>query len=298
MLQSRSSSLLAFGSIVVALTVLALKVVAWRLTGSIALYSDAMESFVNVAGAVLAWVAIRIAERPADSSHPFGHHKAENFSAIAEGSLIVVAALLILQEAIGALWSPGLERLGPVGLAVNAVAMVVNLVWAQVLISAGRKRRSPALDANGRHLMTDVWTSAGVLLGLGLVLLTGWAILDPILACVVALNIVREGWKVVFDSAGDLMDSAARSEDRDIIEAAVRASSAGALQIHDLRTRRAGKVLFIEFHLVVDQQMTVGDAHEICDAIEDAIEAKIPEARTTIHVEPDEHLEDAGIHPE
>ncbi len=298
MVQSQSSQSLALGSVAVALSVLALKIVAWQLTGAVALYSDAMESFVNVAGALLAWTAIRIADRPADKSHPFGHHKAENLSAIAEGSLIVLAAVLILQEAWGALLSPNLERLGVVGLAVNSLAMVINLVWARVLITAGARRRSPALSANGRHLMTDVWTSVGVLAGLCLVLLTGWALLDPLMAVLVAVNILREGWKVIFSSAGDLMDSAAHASDREVIETSVRDSCHGALQVHDLRTRRAGKVLFIEFHLVVDAGMTVGEAHGICDTIEAAIAAHLSEARTTIHVEPDDMLEQSGLAPE
>lgn len=298
MIDRTSSQSLAIGSVAVALLVLALKIWAWRLTGSVALYSDAMESLVNVVAALLAWFAIRMAERPADTNHPFGHHKAENFSAIAEGTLIVLAAILILQEAWGALFAPGLDQLGPVGLAVNAAAMVLNLIWARVLIAAGAQRRSPAMTANGRHLMTDVWTSAGVLLGLVLVLLTGWAVLDPLLAILVAANILREGWNVIFHSAGDLMDSAAHSDDTEIIEEAVRNSSQGALQIHDLRTRRAGKAVFIEFHLVVDRNMSVGEAHDICDAIEDAIAEKLPEARTIIHVEPDTKLEATGIKPE
>lgn len=184
-----------------ALAVLFMKIVAWRLTGSVALYSDAMESFVNVAGAVLAWGAIWFAELPADKGHPFGHHKAENFSAIAEGSLIVVAAVMILQEAVTALRAAEQPEIGAVGLAVSGGALVLNFAWARVLIGAGQHRRSPALEANGRHLMTDVWTTAGVLVGLMLVALTGWHILDSLLAAVVALNILREGWKVVVSSA-------------------------------------------------------------------------------------------------
>ncbi len=298
MIDRTSSQALAVGSVGVSLLVLALKVLAWQMTGSVALYSDAMESLVNVAGALLAWFAIRMAERPADTNHPFGHHKAENFSAIVEGTLIVLAAILIIQEAWGALFAPHLDQLGLIGLSVNAAAMILNLVWARVLISAGRHRRSPAMTANGRHLMTDVWTSAGVLAGLVLVLLTGWSVLDPLLAMLVAVNILREGWNVIFHSAGDLMDSAAHSGDTDIIEEAVRNSSQGALQIHDLRTRRAGKAVFVEFHLVVDRNMSVGEAHDICDAIEDAIAEKLPEARTVIHVEPDTKLEATGIEPE
>lgn len=291
------TDLYARGSIAVACAVLALKSVAWWLTGSPALLSDALESVVNVAGALLAWTAIRVARRPADTGHPFGHHKAENFSAIVEGSLIVVAAFLIVQSAWHSLVDPGRVELGPAGLAINALAGVINLIWARALIREGHRRRSPALDASGRHLMTDVWTSVGVLAGLLLVMATGWAVLDPILAILVAINILREGWRVIFASAGDLMDSAAQPEDREIIEEAVREASRGALQVHDIRTRRAGQMLFIEFHLVVDRDMSVGDAHAICDRIEAELGAQLPGSRTTIHVEPDQKLKDAGLRP-
>ena len=206
--------------------------------------------------------------------------------------------MLILKQAGSALIARDSQPIGVAGLLVSGAAMVLNLVWAQVLIRVGRARRSPALRANGQHLMSDVWTTIGVLAGLALVMLTGWRLLDPLLAILVALHILREGWKVIFASAGDLMDSAADAEDHATIEAAVRASSHGALQVHDLRTRRAGKVLFIEFHLVVSRDMSVGRAHEICDAMEAAISAALPGARTTIHVEPEELLESAGLHPE
>jgi cation diffusion facilitator family transporter len=205
---------------------------------------------------------------------------------------------LILREAWGALGAPSLADAEPVGLLVNGLAMALNLVWARVLIEFGQRNRSPALTASGRHLMADVWTSVGVLAGVGVALATGWAILDPILAILVALHVLREGWNVVFHSAGDLMDSAASAEDRDAIEDAVRASSQGALQIHDLRTRRAGQVLFVEFHLVVDRDMSVGAAHDICDTIEDAIAERLPGAQTTIHLEPDSQLEADGIQPD
>ncbi|RYH09786.1 cation diffusion facilitator family transporter [Tropicimonas sp. IMCC6043] len=291
------TDLFALGSIAVAFAVLALKSVAWWLTGSPALLSDALESLVNVAGALMAWTAIRIASRPADANHPFGHHKAENFSAIVEGSLIIVAALLIVQSAWHSILEPGRVELGLPGLAINALAGAINLAWARILIREGRRARSPALGASGRHLMSDVWTSVGVLAGLLVVMATGWALLDPILAILVAANILREGWQVIFSSAGDLMDSAAQPEDRDIIETVVRDASRGALQVHDIRTRRAGQMLFVEFHLVVDREMSVGDAHAICDTIEAAVTARLPGSRTTIHVEPDEKLKATGLLP-
>ncbi|SDI17201.1 cation diffusion facilitator family transporter [Aliiruegeria lutimaris] len=298
MLLQNTPDRLALGSLLVALTVLALKITAWKMTGSVALYSDAMETVVNVAGAIIAWMAIRFAARPPDANHPFGHHKAENFSAIAEGTLIVVAAILILQQAIAALWEPESLDLSVVGLSVNAAAAMANLLWSRVLIGAGTRRRSPALDASGRHLMSDVWTSVGVLGGLGFAALTGWGWLDPLMAVLVAFLILREGWKVIKSSADDLMDSAAHSQDREVIENAVRASSAGALQIHDLRTRRAGQAVFVEFHLVVPREMSVGAAHDICDRIEAAIDEQIEQVRTTIHVEPDFHIKKHGLEPD
>ncbi|PCJ10137.1 MAG: cation-efflux pump [Rhodobacteraceae bacterium] len=292
-----SAERLALGSIAVSLLVLALKFLAWQLTGSVALYSDALESLVNVGGAALALLAVRYAQRPADRGHPFGHHKAEYFSAVAEGIMIVVAALLIVHQALSAFSAPDLSDLGPVGLAVNGLAMVINLLWARVLISWARRHHSPALTASGRHLMSDVWTSVGVLAGLLLALLTGWAILDPLLAIIVALNILREGLMVIRSSVGGLMDSAADPAEQAQIEEIVHTAANGALQVHDIRTRRAGQALFVEFHLVVSGAMTVAASHEICDRIEAALQAKIPGINTTIHVEPDSKLEPDGLNP-
>jgi cation diffusion facilitator family transporter len=279
---------LAFWSIVVAVAVMALKFVAWRMTGSIALYSDALESIVNVITALAAFWAIRVSQTPADAGHPFGHHKAEYFSAVLEGVLIVVAALLIIAKVWQSLADPGPIEQPWQGLGVNAVAAAVNAAWAFVLIRNGRAARSPALVADGRHIMTDVWTSAGVIVGLMAAVHTGWPLLDPLLALVVALNILWQGWKVMADSLGGLMDRAVDAQENMRIRTIISANSRGAIEVHDLKTRTAGRATFIEFHLIVDGEMPVRESHVICDRIEDALRAEIPSVRVTIHVEPDD----------
>lgn len=263
MAKRMSAEQLATTSIAVALLVLCAKALAWWLTGSIALFSDAMESLVNIGGAIIAWFAVRYASRPADAGHPFGHHKAEYFSAVVEGIMIIVAALLILQEAISALLVPTPLVWSAAGLWVNAGAMVINLLWARVLIARGAALKSPALAAGGRHLMSDVWTSAGVLIGLVLAMGTGWSLLDPVLALLVAVNILREGYLVVASSVGGLMDQAAPQNERDEIAAIIHRTAQGALQVHGLKTRRAGQAVFVEFHMVVAGDMTVRASHEI-----------------------------------
>jgi cation diffusion facilitator family transporter len=284
----RKVARLAFWSIVVAFVVLGLKALAWWLTGSVALYSDALESTVNVIAALAAFWAIRVSHTPADQDHPFGHHKAEYFSAVLEGVLIVVAALLILVEVARA-WSVPANLDQPwTGLAINSVASVVNLVWAQLLIRTGRTERSPALVADGRHIMTDVVTSVGVVAGLIAAVLTGWNILDPALAVIVALNILWQGWHVIGSSVQGLMDRAVDKDEHFHIRDIISANSRGALEVHDLKTRIAGRATFIEFHLIVDGEMTVRESHVICDRIEEALKAEIPSVRITIHVEPDD----------
>ncbi|EHK57512.1 cation diffusion facilitator family transporter [Allomesorhizobium alhagi] len=279
---------LAFWSIAVAFLVMGLKFVAWRMTGSVALYSDALESIVNVIAATAAYWAIQISHTPADQDHPFGHHKAEYFSAVLEGVLIVVAALLILVEVWRAWQMPVVLDQPWAGLAVNGAASVINLVWATVLIRAGRAGRSPALVADGKHIMTDVITSVGVIIGLIGAVATGWTILDPALAVVVALNILWQGWHVIGSSVQGLMDRAVDTAEHFRIRDIISANCKGALEVHDLKTRIAGRATFIEFHLVVDAGMTVGESHVICDRIEDALRAEIPSVRVIIHVEPDD----------
>ena len=253
-----------------------------------ALYSDALESTVNVIAALAAFWAIRVSHTPADQDHPFGHHKAEYFSAVLEGVLIVVAALLILVEVARAWAAPANLDEPWIGLAINSVASVINLVWAQLLIRTGRAERSPALVADGRHIMTDVVTSVGVVAGLIAAVLTGWRILDPALAVIVALNILWQGWHVIGSSVQGLMDRAVDKDEHIHIRDIISANSKGALEVHDLKTRIAGRATFIEFHLIVDGDMTVRESHVICDRIEEALKAEIPSVRITIHVEPDD----------
>ena len=279
---------LAVGSIVIAFLVMGIKYVAYLKTGSVALYSDALESIVNVVTAIAALVAIRIGMQPPDANHPFGHHKAEYLSAVLEGALIIVAALMILREAFDDILAPRQLTEPAIGLAINGAATALNAGWALLLMGRGRRWGSLALVADGRHLMADVVTSVGVFAGLVLATLTGWVVLDPLLACAVAVNILWTGYGLAKESMSGLLDERASPEIEARIHAAIAANGAGALEAHDVRTRHAGRMTFIEFHLVVPGEMTVADAHAICDRLEDAIEAELIDADVIIHVEPDE----------
>ncbi len=278
---------LAFWGIPLAFAVMGLKLVAWWVTGSVALLSDGLESTVNVIAAFIAFFVIRYAQKPADATHPFGHHKAEYLSAVVEGVLIVVAALLIVQEAVSALQSPRLLEAPALGLAINMAATAINAVWATILIRTGRKYRSPALTADGQHIYSDVVTSVGVFAGLLLAIATGFAILDPILAILVSLNILYQGWKVISHSVAGLMDHSIEPQEEEAIKQAIAANAIGSLGVHDLKTRRAGAATFVDFHMVVPAKMTVSDAHAICDRLEDAIAKADPGAQVAIHVEPE-----------
>ncbi|MBA5778632.1 cation transporter [Stappia sp. F7233] len=286
---------IAIGSVVVGTAVLALKYFAYRLTGSVALYSDALESVVNVASALVALGAVWYSAKPADSNHPYGHHKIEYFAAVFVGVLIVLAALSIGREAWFAFVDPKPVDFNAEGLAVNGAASIINGIWAYVLISQGRRHRSISLVADGRHLVTDVVSSLGVLAGVALVMLTGWRALDSLLASLVALNILWSGWVLMKESFGGLMDEAAAPDVQEKIREIISAAGEGALEAHDLRTRPAGRVTFVDFHLVVPGDMTVREAHDICDRIEEAIGEAVPGARTTIHVEPEHKAKHSGI---
>ena len=286
---------LAFGSLVVGSIILALKTLAWLMTGSVALLSDALESTVNLATAFAALVAIRIAARPADANHPFGHHKAEFFSAVLEGVMIIVAAIFILLEAYEGFQSPRAIGAPIEGLLINGTATMLNAMWAFVLVRRGRLLKSPALVADGRHLWTDVFTSAGVAMGVLLALATGWWVLDPLMAALVAINIIWSGARVVKESLSGLMDEAVPEEILASIREAISIEAAGEVEAHDLRTRHAGSATFVEFHLVVPSDMTVFDAHEICDRVEVGIAKAIPDVRITIHVEPEHKSKHTGI---
>ena len=282
-------------SIAVGVAVLALKYLAYHLTGSVALLSDAIESIVNVVTAVVALIAVRFAAQPADKDHPYGHHKAEYVSAVIEGVLIVIAALAIMREAWAAYQSPRVLDAPWVGLAVNGIATVINSIWCAVLIRQGRKHKSAALVADGKHLLTDVASSIGVVAGVALAAVTGFTFLDPLLAALVALNILWAGWKLMKESAGGLLDEALPEEILARIRAAIAANADGAIEAHDLKTRQAGPMIFVEFHLVVKGSMSVTEAHEICDRLERAIKIECNDAMISIHVEPDDKAKHAGI---
>jgi cation diffusion facilitator family transporter len=286
---------LALGSIAVGAVVLALKAVAYWLTGSIALYSDALESTVNVATAIAALVAVRVSAKPADAGHPYGHDKAEYFAAVLEGVMIVVAALSILRAAYFGILAPRALEAPWEGLLVNCLASALNGVWCWILIRQGRRLRSPALVADGRHLLSDVLSSVGVVLGVTLVAITGLAVLDPIVAALVAVNILWSGWKLMKESVGGLMDEAVPDRDLARIKDLIAKHADGAIEAHDIRTRHAGKRTFIDFHLVVSGQMPVSDAHDICDRIEQVLKAEVEHALITIHVEPENKAKHAGI---
>ncbi|GAA6735340.1 cation diffusion facilitator family transporter [Thermus oshimai] len=275
-------------SLVVALLVLGLKAFAYLLTGSVALLSDALESLVNVAAALLALLAIRFAQRPPDETHPFGHSKAEYFSAVLEGVLVVLAAFLIAKESIPRLLHPRpLGDLGP-GLLVSLLASLINGLLAWHLLRQGRRLRSPALTADGYHVLSDVLTSVGVFAGVSLAWATGLWVLDPLLALLVAGDILLMGFRLVRQSVGGLMDEGLSPAEVSRIRKTIAEALGGrALEVHDLKTRKAGNRAFLEFHLVVPGSMTVEEAHRLCDELERALEESFPGLAVTIHVEPE-----------
>ena len=288
---------MAWLTIAVAVIVFSIKLLAWWVTGSVALFSDALETTTNIVAASVALVALRIATRPPDAEHPYGHHKAEYFSAILSGVFIILAALAILHAAIGGLMDPRAPDAPLAGLALAVVATILNGGWALILRKRGKALRSPALLAESGHLMTDVWTSIGVVAGFALVAVSGWLILDPLVAITVAINILWSGWKLLHQSTDGLMDRAVSDAERAQISAIVTQNGEGAIEAHDLKTRHAGSATFIEFHLVVPRAMTVEESHDICDRIERAIRHEIAGAMITIHVEPDPKVKDAPCIP-
>jgi cation diffusion facilitator family transporter len=286
---------IALGSFVVSIVVLATKYIAFRITGSVALFSDALESIINVVTAIAVIVAIKAAAVPPDEQHPYGHHKAEYLSAVVVGTMIVAAAVAILHEAYQGFLAPKVIDAPFIGLAVSTAATLLNIGWSYVLIRQGRLYRSASLVADGKHLMADVVTSLGVLVGVALVIATGIVQLDAAIAALVALHVLWSGWGVIRESASGLLDEAAPPEELALIRGVISANARDALEAHALRTRHAGRVTFIDFHLVVPTAMTVGEAHDICDKIELALKDAVEGAITTIHVEPEEKAKHTGV---
>jgi len=288
----------AWLSIFAALGTIALKAVAWKLTGSVGLLSDALESIVNLAGAMMALAMLTIAEQPADDRHAYGHGKAEYFSSGFEGFLILLAAGAIGVSAVERLIDPQpLSDVG-IGLAVSVVASAVNLFTARVLLAAGKRHASVALGADGAHLMTDVWTSAGVIIGVGAVGLTGWLWLDPLIALLVAVNIVWTGWKLVHRSTAGLMDGALPPEDHAQVLAILTRYRDAGIDHHALRTRESGARRFVEFHVLVPGAWSVRKGHDLAEQMESEIRAALPRTTVITHLEPLEDpvsLEDISL---
>jgi cation diffusion facilitator family transporter len=288
----------AWLSIAAAVTTIILKSAAYALTGSVGLLSDALESFVNLAGAVMALAMLAVAARPADDTHAFGHSKAEYFSSGVEGTLILLAAVSIAYAAVGRLFDPQPIEQAGMGLAVSFAASLVNFGVALVLLKAARRHESITLEANAHHLLTDVWTSVGVLGGVALVALSGWQRLDPIVALVVAGNIVYAGVRIVRSSVGGLMDAALPADEVARVERALAPFVADGVEYHALRTRQAGARRFISLHVLVPGTWTVQRGHDLLEHIEAALRETLPGVSILSHLEPAEDpssFADAGL---
>jgi cation diffusion facilitator family transporter len=284
--------------------VILLKGGAYLLTGSVGLLSDTLESLVNLLAALVALIALSIAARPADEEHAYGHNKAEYFSSGFEGGLILVAALSIAYVAVRRLLHPQAIEAAGEGLAISALASLVNLGVARVLFQAGRQHGSIALEADARHLLTDVWTSAGVIAGVGAAALTSWRMLDPLVGLAVAANILYTGVRLLQRSALGLLDTALPEATRREILSVLDGYAKDGVHYHALRTRQAGRWRFISFHVLVPGDWSVQRGHDLLERIEDAVRARVPLSTVFTHLEPiedplsfqDQHLErDARI---
>jgi len=275
----------AWLSIAAAVATIALKTIAYLLTGSVGLLSDAVESIVNLVGAVMALSMLTVAARPADEDHSYGHSKAEYFSSGVEGTLILIAALSIAVAAVRRLFDPQpLEQVG-IGLAVSAGASLVNLAVALVLLRVGRQSHSITLEANAQHLFTDVWTSAGVIVAVAAVAATGWLPLDPVVALLVAANIVWTGTRIVRRSILGLMDTALPPEELAAVKVALDSHLNDGIEYHALRTRQSGARRFVSLHVLVPGEWTVHRGHELLEDLEARIRAAVPNVTVFTHLE-------------
>ena len=282
-------------SIVVAIVTIALKTLAWWITDSVGLLSDAMESLVNLASAVFALVMVIIARRPADADHPYGHHKAEYFSSGFEGLLIVVAAIGIMWAAAQRILHPhALDELGW-GLALSVLSSAFNAALAWAMLKSGRKHRSMALEGDARHLITDVWTSAGVVVGIALVALTGWQWLDPAVAIGVALNILREGAALMWKSSQGLMDEALEPDVMAEIDKVLAGFRHSTIRFDHISSRRSGRRRFVDLHMHMPASWSLGRAAAVRGSVEQALMSAVPGLRATIQLLPSDveaHFDD------
>jgi cation diffusion facilitator family transporter len=273
-------------SIAAALATIALKGGAYLLTGSVGLLSDALESLVNLAAAIVALIALSAAARPEDEDHRYGHSKAEYFSSGFEGALIMLAAASIIYTSVERLLDPQPIRQVPVGAAISFAASVINLVVARILFRAGRRHQSITLEADAHHLMSDVWTSVGVILGVSAAAMTGWHRLDPIIAIAVALNIVRTGVSILRRSLLGLLDTAIPDELLLKISDVFKRHAVAGVRFHALRTRQAGAWRFIDFHVLVPGDWSVQRGHDLLEQIEEDVRAAVPNSSVFTHLEP------------
>ncbi|MBN2063727.1 MAG: cation transporter, partial [Sedimentisphaerales bacterium] len=273
-----------------ALATIGLKTIAYMLTGSVGLLSDAAESVVNLIGAIMALCMLQIASRPADKEHPFGHSKAEYFSSITEGVLILVAAGAIGITAVNRLISPRPLEIPFIGLAVSVIASVINLVVAQILARAGQRHNSITLEADARHLMTDVWTSAGVIAGVFIVGLSGYHILDPAIAILVSANILRMGFNLVRRSVDGLMDTSLEAKDMTLLDEVLEKYRGHGIEFHALKTRQSAGRCYISVHVLVPGDWSVHKAHHLVEKIEIDVRKALPCANIITHLEPIEDI--------
>jgi cation diffusion facilitator family transporter len=280
----------AWLSVAAAIVVLALKLGAWRVSGSVGLLSDALETLTNLGGAVMALLMLRLAAQPPDDEHAYGHTKAEYFSSGFEGLLIFLAATLIVVEAFPRLIHPQpLEQPG-IGIVISVIATAINLGVSRVLFRAARQHGSVSLDADARHLMADVWTTAGVILGIGLVVITGWLWLDAVVALAVAANVLWEGWKLVGEAASGLMDAAWPEDEQRALHAILdrfrEEAAPGQIDFHAVRTRKSAARRFVSFHVLVPGAWSVKQGHDLVERLEQALDAELPRLTAFTHLEP------------
>ncbi|CAL9914986.1 ferrous-iron efflux pump FieF [Candidatus Liberibacter solanacearum] len=286
---------IALWGILISIAITSLKIFAWYITGFVSLLSDGLESIVNIITAIISFFTIKYASRPADKTHPFGHQKAEYIAAVVEGLLMINIASIALYESWNNSYSSLSNDISIVGLLISLTASTISLFWGKWLIYYGEKKHSASLKANGKHFVSDVIMSIGVFCGLCLTLITQYTSLDSIMAILIALNMLYQGWKVISFSIKNLMDGAVQPEYLEKIKNIIALNASGSLGIHDLKIRQAGATFFINFHLVVDSNMTVLNAHKICNHLEKSIEEDINQAIITIHIEP-ENERVHGIH--
>jgi cation diffusion facilitator family transporter len=287
-------------AIVTSLAVISLKLSAWWMTASVGLLSDAVESLANLAAAIVAYVMLVVAERPPDDDHAYGHSKAEYFASGFEGALILLAAVAIALAGLQRLFFPRpLEQLGA-GMAVAAVATVLNLLVARLLLHGGQTHGSITLEASGQHLMTDVWTSIGVIAGVSAAGFTGWPWLDPVVALAVAAHILLTGVRLIRRSALGLLDTALPESDLLTVREVLAGYEARGIKFHALRTRRAGRRSFLSMHMLVPGEWTVQRGHDLAEEVEESIRARMPGATVLTHLEPEEDpasLRDESVEP-